>query len=345
MKSVVENTITLFKKNKEFIYLVTIQPVLIFFLMSFLLPYTTMHSVAVANCGTSEMAFKISENLETLEGIKLTFVQEDKIEEKLIGGNAELAVVISDAKDGEVPQVKMLSLGDSEVESVIELCVNDTIGSTVNNEKVTVNEAKSGGISVSNSLAFMIFKTLTAGSILGALFITERRKRMKDRILLSGTGKVAYYLGRSIVCLLFMMLGSLFYYLVGVLLRFDFGMRNSIGFLLMLFVSNVLSVALYVFFSAFLNKEDALGFVGTFILMPMSLFSGVLFPYRFMPAWMQKVGACFPQRWIALAIEKMQISGQIMSGWREIVMVLGLSIILFIIGINCDGSKKTERSK
>ena len=175
------------------------------------------------------------------------------------------------------------SLGDSEVESVIELCVNDTIGSTVNNEKVTVNEAKSGGISVSNSLAFMIFKTLTAGSILGALFITERRKRMKDRILLSGTGKVAYYLGRSIVCLL-----------------------------LMLFVSNVLSVALYVFFSAFLNKEDALGFVGTFILMPMSLFSGVLFPYRFMPAWMQKVGACFPQRWIALAIEKMQISGQIM---------------------------------
>ncbi len=28
------------------------------------------------------------------------------------------------------------------------------------------------------------------------------------------------------------------------------------------------------------DKEDALGMIGTFILMPMALFSGVLFPFK-----------------------------------------------------------------
>ena len=139
-----------------------------------------------------------------------------------------------------------------------------------------------------------------------------------------------------------MMLGSIIYYLVGLVLNFDFGMRNSLGFLLMLFVSNVLSVSIYVFFAAFLRKEESLGFVGTFILMPMALFAGVLFPYRFMPGVMQRIGACFPQRWIGLGIEKIQTTGSVISCWKEALMVLGLSVILFIIGINHENSQKNK---
>ncbi|MCR5215270.1 MAG: ABC transporter permease, partial [Eubacterium sp.] len=91
-------------------------------------------------------------------------------------------------------------------------------------------------------------------------------------------------------------------------------------------------------------KEDALGMVGTFILMPMSLFSGVLFPFKFMPDAMQKIGSCFPQRWIALAIEKMQLSGSMTSGWKETLMVLILSAILFTMGIVLEGKTGKPRA-
>ena len=64
------------------------------------------------------------------------------------------------------------------------------------------------------------------------------------------------YYTMSLVYLAFMMIGSVIYYLVGLALNFDFGMRNSLGFLLMLFVSNILSVSIYVCFAAFVKKED-----------------------------------------------------------------------------------------
>lgn len=344
MISIMKNTFNLFRKNKEMIYLITVQPIMIFLLMSFLLPYTTTHSIVVSNEGVSEQAIRLERQLLGLDGINAQKITTDEVNEKLGGGNAEIAIVIKDNAGASTLDVNMICVGDSEIEAAVELCIEECLKSKSGElDLVSVNSVKKKGLSISNSLAFMIFKTLTAGNLLGALIIAERRNKMKDRILLSGTKKSSYLFGMSLVYLLFMMLGSLIYYVVGLLLNFDFGMRNSLGFLLMLFVSNVLSVSIYVFFAAFLKKEDGLGFVGTFILMPMSLFAGVLFPFKFMPEIMQKIGSCFPQRWISLGIEKMQLSGSILSGWREALMVLVLSALLFIIGMICDSSQIKKR--
>ena len=349
MINIVKNSFTLYKKNKELIYLITVQPIIIFLLMSFLLPYSSTHNVVISNDSSTKAANMIVNNLNALEGISVKEINADKITEKLIGGNAELAVVITDIPGQDIPEVNLISISESEVENAVELCVKATICAvqsrkdeteTDYSSKVKVNESKKKWISISNSLAFMIFKTLTAGNLLGALIIEERRKRMKDRIMLSGMSKTSYLLGMSSVYLAFMMAGSVIYYLVGLLLNFDFGMRNSLGFLFMQFISNVLSIAIYVFFAALLKKEDSLGFVGTFILMPMSLFSGVLFPFKYMPEVMQKIGACFPQRWIAHGIENIQQTGTVQSCFKDAAMVIVLSIILFVIGINFDNTQK-----
>jgi hypothetical protein len=67
--SVMKNTFTLFKKNKEMIYLITIQPIMIFLLMLFLLPYTTMHNVVVSNDST-KVADELTASAE-VRGVKL----------------------------------------------------------------------------------------------------------------------------------------------------------------------------------------------------------------------------------------------------------------------------------
>ncbi len=64
-----KNTFTLFKKNKEMIYLITIQPIMIFLLMLFLLPYTTMHNVVVSNDST-KVADELTASAE-VRGVKL----------------------------------------------------------------------------------------------------------------------------------------------------------------------------------------------------------------------------------------------------------------------------------
>ena len=327
MINIIRNTALIFRRNKEFIYLITIQPVLIFLLMSFLLPYSTAHNIAVVNMDGGEKSVRIEAAVKELEGVKIQSADYEQVTEKLLSSNIELAVVITPQDTADDPKVELLSLGHSEIESAIKLCVE--YADDANKEATTVNPVKSKGMSISNSLGFMIFKTLTSGNLLAALIIRERKNRMKNRILLSGLKTGAYMGGMAIVYLLFMMLGSVVYYIAGLIFRFDFGMRHSIGFLLMLFTANVLSIAIYLFASTVVKREESLWSMASFILLPMSLFSGVLFPYGFMPKWMQRIGALMPQRWISHGIEAIQKSGSVLNGVPDMCMVLGLSMVLF----------------
>ncbi|MBR0486057.1 MAG: ABC transporter permease, partial [Oscillospiraceae bacterium] len=313
------------KRNKEFIYLITIQPLLIFLLMSFLLPYSKTHNVAVADF-TENAA--VSQALEKMEGIKAVTVSEDAITEKLINGSAELAVIVH--ADGTA---QIIGFGASEIEGAVTLCVENALSQKSTLVKVNLNAAPKRGMPIGNSLGFMIFKTLTASNLLAALLIQERNNKMKDRIMLSGIRTGSYIGGMAFVYLVFMMIGSAVYYLAARLFNFNLGMKQPLGFLLMMFTANVLSVAIYLFASTLVKKEDSLWFMASFVLLPMALFSGVLFPYEFMPDVMQKIGMLFPQRWLSLGIENMQKKGTLTAALPQMAMVLGLSAVLFVIAV------------
>ena len=338
MKNIIANTMRIFIRNKEFIYLITVQQVLIFLLMSFLLPYTTAHNVAVIDLTTDGRGAVTAEAVRQLGGVNIVDVGYEDVTSGLIGGNIELAAVID--PDGSV---RLISMKETEIENAVALCIEQSTANT--GTSVSVNEIPERGISVSNSLGLMIFKTLTSGNLLAALLIKERNNKMKDRILLSGLGTGKYIGGMTAVYLFFMMLGSVIYWLTGVILNFDFGMRNSLGFLLVVFSANVLSVSLYVFASVIAKKEDSLWFMGTFVLMPMALFSGVLFPYEYMPDAMKAIGACFPQRWIQNGISAIQKTGDIAGAMPYLAMVLGLSAALIIIAVIMSAPKKAHSAK
>lgn len=325
MKAIAANAWKLFTRNKGFFYVITIQPIFVFLLMSFLLPYSTTHNIAFLGSSESAQSAQVEDALKALEGINLIDVPTAEVDGKLMSGNIEIAVFLHE--DGSV---EMRSLGGSEVESAVTLCVKRALSGGSYSHNTVVNEAPEKGLSLANSLGFMIYKTLTAGNILAALIINERNKKMKDRILLSGTKAGSYLGGVSLVYLFFMMIGSVVYYLAAMALRFDFGMRNSLGFLLVLLAANVLSTAMYLFMSTIFKREESLWFLATFILTPMGLFSGLLFPYEFMPETMQAIGSFFPHRWIASGIEKIQTSGTIAGALPELSLILGLSVGLFL---------------
>ena len=110
MINIVKNSFTLYKKNKELIYLITVQPIIIFLLMSFLLPYSSTHNVVISNDSNTKAADMVVNNLNSLEGISVKEIKADKITEKLIGGNAELAVEITDISGQDIPEVSLISI-------------------------------------------------------------------------------------------------------------------------------------------------------------------------------------------------------------------------------------------
>lgn len=344
MLNIIRNAAILFKRNKDFIWLITVQPILLYLIMSFLLAYSTTHKVGVINNDSGEVGKTIFDRIDKVDGVEIQEVLEEEVAEKIYSGSIELAVVIGKSNtnliesDG-ISDVSIIAMEDSEIEPTISFVVDETINVALNgNEEAvqlqfTENEVKSKGMTISYSLAFMIFKTVTAGSVLATVLVNERKNKIRDRMILSGISTNKYLGGISIVYLLFMMGGSLLYYIFALLFDFDFGMKNSLGFLIMLIMANLLSVAVYAFAATLVKDDGALWFMGTLILMPMGLISGVAFPFHLMPEIIQKIANFFPLRWIALGVENIQRSGEISSALPNILMIVGLCCALYFITI------------
>lgn len=129
------------------------------------------------------------------------------------------------------------------------------------------------------------------------------------------------------------MLGSTLYYLLIRILNFDLGMEHPIQYLLMLHISNILSVSIAVIVSAFVNNENTGNAIIEDVILLMGFFEGIFFPYEFMPKTLQAIGSVCPQRWLAKGIEITQKTGNIFNTYKELLLLLGLSIIFYVIGI------------
>ncbi|MCM1463510.1 MAG: ABC transporter permease [Bacteroides sp.] len=292
--------------------------------MTVLLPYSNDHNIGVVN-NLDSAGEKYISALRDVEGFKIYEYDEDEIQSKLIGGNVEMAVFLDEP-------IFITTLSESEIYGSVELLLKSADDNGIQSE-VSVNDVPKKTLSVKNLLPFMLFKTLTASSLVGALLINEKNNRIRDRILLSGVGTGKYILGVSGAYLFFSCLGSAIFFVIAQIARFDFGLKNDFGFLLMMFFTNLLSVSMMVFASSLLKKEESLWIVGSAILMPMGLLSGVMFPYDTMPDAMKIAANFCPQRWIAAGIERMQKTGSITAAYPEMLMVIGLAVILMVGGI------------
>ncbi|MCM1096868.1 MAG: ABC transporter permease [Ruminococcus flavefaciens] len=330
MLNIFRNTSIYLLRDKEFVKFITIMPTVLFLLMTVLLPYSDEHNIGVVNNLGGE-GEKYLSALRAVEGYQVFEYEEDEIQSKLVGGNVEMAVILDEA-------ILITTLSESEIYGSVELLLQNA-GEGSPASEVSINEVPKKTLSVKNILPFMLFKTLTASSLVGALFINEKKNRIRDRILLSGVGTGKYILGVSGAYLFFSCLGSTIFFFIAQIARFDFGLKNDFGFLLMLFFTNLLSVSIMVFASSMLKEEESLWIVGSAVLMPMGLLSGVLFPYDTMPKAMKIAADFCPQRWIAAGIERMQQTGSILSAYPQMLMVTGLAVIFMAGGILISGRK------
>ena len=123
MKTILSNFFRLFLRNKGFLSAITLLPVVLFLVMSVLLAYNEVHSVAVIN-KTDHTA--IEDTIRDMEGIQLQDVAEDDIASSLVSGVIDAAVVIETdpATNLDVPCI--FSAGNTEVSGALELAIAKT---------------------------------------------------------------------------------------------------------------------------------------------------------------------------------------------------------------------------
>ena len=328
MSNIIKNTLLLFSRHKEYISTIVKGPILITLIYSFVFAFQTQVNIAFINHGSEEFGSYLEASLENTDIIKILEVNEEEIESKIQGGKIEFAVII-DENDG----IQIIKSSDSSVADYMEAILNGAAAKYENGEELALeqNDVGKKGLPISNSLGLIVFKLIAAASLLSELLIMERRTGIAQRVAISKTGLPTYLGGRGFVFFLSILLFVVVYFATAFIFNFDFGMRAPLRMAVIFIVMGVFTTAFGMFIAALLNDEGAVWSVGVLFLLPSSVLSGAMLPFKAMPELMQKVGSIFPQRWMTLAVETLQDGGTLGEAAMPLIGILVLAAVMFVI--------------
>lgn len=328
MSNMIKNTFILFSRHKEYVSTIIKTPILMLLVMSFVLSFQSKVNIAFINDGDDKFGAYMEQVIEDTDLIKILDVKEEEIESSIQSGKIEFAVVL-----GADDEISVIKAKDSSIAEYAEYVLSGAAlkYETEENLTLTQNDVGKKGIPINNSLGMIIFKMIAAASLLAELIILEKKNGMIQRIFISKTKLSTYLTGRGIVFFLHMLIFIACYFLTAFIFRFDFGMKAPLRLAVIFAVMGVFTTAFGMLLAALLKDEGAVWNVGVLVLLPTSILSGALFPFKAMPKLLKTIGGLFPQRWITSAVEILQDGGSLQDAAGALIAVLAASLVMFVI--------------
>lgn len=360
MLKVMLNTFKILMKKKVFLFLSIILPAILTIVFSFVLGKDMEYRVGIINKDKGVISQLVLEKVENIEGIVIEEIEEESYENALASKELELAIVIDedftenilnnvtdsiDVKSISESDIKPVIIGvlDSETNNLRALSKLANGDDSKFNElykeyqsnmpEYNLSEDMGQKVSVMSSIGIVIMMILITGQVIARFIIDDEKNGTKSRTLLSGVSEKSYYAGVFIVFYICSALTSIIYYGLCTTLGFDFGLDNSIYFLLILLLINLFAVAFNLFIVSWVKEPGLAANISVLFITPTSMLSGSFWPFEMMPDYMQKIGNMCPQRWAIGAIEKLQSGSSLIDVAPMLLALVMLALGLFLLSI------------
>lgn len=357
MIKIIINTLRVLLRKKEFIFIAIIMPSLATVLLSYVMGQSFEYNVGIIDKDNSYLSNNLIERLDEIEGVNLVYIKENE-EDKILLRQISLALKIDEGFNDSIingkneENLEVIYGSKSEILSVIKLIVEEeektykNIAFKVKGNKESfkniLNESKSGiedtiikegnekRIWVGKSLGVIIMFIFLSSSLITRYIILENKKGTRGRILSSGISEWKYNLSILIVFYFASSLTSIFYYLLCRILDFDFGMENSIYYLVVLLFVNLISVAFNLLIGNLVSKPEGATNLNIIIIVPLAMLSGCFWEFSYMGENLRKIGSMIPLRWAIEGVEMLQRGEGIESLFTIFSLFILVSTILFI---------------
>ncbi|MCC3864383.1 ABC transporter permease [Terrisporobacter petrolearius] len=358
MIKLIINTMRELMKDKSYIMVAIIIPIFIAIFFSF--EFTGQHKfkIGVIDNDNSYLSNEIIKTIDDLEGIQSIKIKKDDSEILLITQQIQMVVIINDnfqnklinSKDNEI-KIKTINENDVKlvVQNMIDMKCEDLsmIGKMskgdinkfkeINqdyNDKNTIlslNDVNEKRPDIESSLPLIILIIfIVAGKVSNSLI---EDKENKVRINTPGyrISKWKYYLSIIVVFYIMSSMSTLIYYGVLIIFKLDFAMENSINFLVVMLMLNLVALSFNLCLVSFTRSRHTSSMLNVLIIVPCCMLSGVFWDFNIMNENFQAIGKLMPTRWVYICLENLQKTNDLGSINIYLNAMLILSIILFVI--------------
>ena len=345
-------------KKKSYILKGVILPafVIIFFTFEFGSEYK--FKVGIIDKDNSYVSEEVIKVIDELEDVETVNIKEKDYKMLLVSQQIQMAIIINDGfqeklLNNEDNNIIIKSINESDVNAVVRTMIelkcedlsmiSNISDKDINNfkrinenykdegTKLSLNDIDESRPQIEKSLGLIIFIVFIICGNISNFLIEDEENKTKIRILSSGISKWKYYFSLVFVFYIMSFSTIFFYYLLCKIFSINFGMENSLYFLIVMMFLNLLALSFNLCIVAFTRSRYTSTIVNILIIVPCCMLSGVFWEFNIMTENLQKIGQFMPTRWVILCVEKLQRTNNLQSINTYLYSLTIISIIFFII--------------
>ena len=127
------------------------------------------------------------------------------------------------------------------------------------------------------------------------------------------------------------------------MLKLDFGMVNTINFLVIMLFLNLVSISLNLFIVSLTRNRYVSSTFNILIVIPTCMISGVFWDFDVMSDSLKKIGSFMPQRLIYVSMKRLQVYEDLYYIKDYMLYMIVLSLIFFILSLFIFSNKDIKR--
>lgn len=361
MLNVMKNAFKILIKRKGFVLATFILPIVLVLFFSVAYSSNSTYKVAIVNNDEGSLGDIVEGKIKDIDDVEISEIsnKDNKIENLIFNKYSMIITIDKDYTDkitnGDLSKIKVKSIGDSEIKSILEgvledesktlstLCkninVNETgikkVISTYNDSipKFTVDKGVEEKQSINNSIGMIVYLVLMSCSLSVVFLLEDEKSGTKDRILMSKVTERSYLGGMGLLFFLLGCVPTFEYYFVCKILKYEFGFKQTYLLLILLLFLVLLSVMFTVFIASIVKKKNVFSLINTCATIPIFMLGGCFWPFELMSDKLQKIGSVLPTRWFLVAVEKLQEGKAASAILPYIAGIFLLTIFFFVLSV------------
>lgn len=179
---------------------------------------------------------------------------------------------------------------------------------------------------------FLAMTIIFTGLFAGAYIVWDKKIDFLKEVLITPLNRTTVFFGKSIGLMTDALIQSYFLLFVGIFL----GMPYTVGSLaaamgiLFIFANGLISLGLII--GSFMESPEGYGLISSFIIYPLFLLSGALYPLDKLPGWMQVLTRIDPATYAVDALRYVILGKSSIPLSVDIAAILAFDVLMAIVG-------------
>lgn len=179
---------------------------------------------------------------------------------------------------------------------------------------------------------FLAMTIIFTGLFAGAYIVWDKKIDFLKEVLITPLSRTTVFFGKTMGSMTDALIQSYFLLLIGIVLGIPFTLTSVLLSMLMLFVFAAGLISLGLIIGSFMESPEGYGLISSFVIYPLFLLSGALYPLDNLPGWMKILTRLDPATYAVDGLRAVILGASSMSFTANLSVVLGFDVLMMIIG-------------